>query len=687
MDKYNSVLSELLNKHAPLKSINIKVRPDAPWYTGEIKAAKRECRRAERKMRNSGLQVHKDIYIAASNDVAFKIDQAKKIYYTSKVNTKDQRKVFNVANELLNKSKNVLLPMFDSAKDLATRFNDFFITKIADIRRDLVKIQNNEGLNSNIFVPSISKPAPLLTNFEKATENEIKKIILPTKPTTCALDPISSKLIKECIDSLLPVITHIVNLSLSQGIMPVSLKKAVVKPLLKKINLILEILKNYRPVSNLMYLSKIIERVVAKRTLHHMDINDLHELYQSSYKKYHSCETAVLKVKDDIVTAVDSGKCVLLVLLDLSAAFDTVDHECLLKVLHERLGISGLALEWFRSYLNDRVQSVLINDSESDIYQLLFGVPQGSVLGPILFIIYTSPLGDIMRHYGVMFHLYADDTQLYVSFDTEDIAKAFQKMEECIRAIRIWMANSFLKLNDSKTEVLLIGSPSKLKSLPNSQLRIGDDYISPTKAVRNIGAMFDSTMSMKYHVAAICKGAWHHLRMISQIKPYLDSDTAKILMHSFVGSRLDNFNSLLYGLPKKDLYKLQRVQNAAARIVSGSKSYDHITPILKNLHWLPIAQRINYKIALLTFKALHGMAPSYIKSLLVIKNKCKNLRSNSNGILLAKPITKLVSYGDRSFSAAAPKIWNNLPVHCRNARTLDGFKSHLKTYLFKQAFH
>ena len=158
-------------------------------------------------------------------------------------------------------------------------------------------------------------------------------------------------------------------------------------------------------------------------------------------------------------------------------------------------------------------------------------------------------------------------------------------------------------------------------------------------------------------------------------------------MHSFVGSRLDNFNSLLYGLPKKDLYKLQRVQNAAARIVSGSKSYDHITPILKNLHWLPIAQRINYKIALLTFKALHGMAPSYITSLLVIKTKCKNLRSNSNGILLAKPITKLVSYGDRSFSAAAPKIWNNLPVHCRNARTLDGFKSHLKTYMFKQAFH
>ena len=158
-------------------------------------------------------------------------------------------------------------------------------------------------------------------------------------------------------------------------------------------------------MSNLAYISKVIERVIAKRMVDHMDINNLHELLQSSYKKFHSCETALIKVQNDILEAIDGKKCVLLVLLDLSAAFDTVDHERLLHTLAERIGLCGIALEWFRNYLSDRVQSVIIDGVESDLWNILFGVPQGSVLGPILFIIYTSPLGDIVCKYGIDFHL------------------------------------------------------------------------------------------------------------------------------------------------------------------------------------------------------------------------------------------------------------------------------------------
>ena len=322
-------------------------------------------------------------------------------------------------------------------------------------------------------------------------------------------------------------------------------------------------------------------------------------------------------MQNDILCAIDKGKCVLLILLDLSAAFDTVDHKSLLKVLAQRLGINGSALQWFENYLKDRIQAVVIDGIESEIWNILFGVPQGSVLGPILFIIYTSPLGDILRHHGISYHFYADDTQLYVSFDLESFDESISKLENCISDIRKWMATHFLCLNDSKTEMLLIGKKHMLNKLPDFSLRIGTENIKPIDSARNIGAIFDKTMTMKQHIASISKAAWFHLKRIGQIRPYIDDISAKTLMHSFVSSRLDNFNSLLCGVPDYELNKLQRIQNAAARIITGSRKFEHITPSLIKLHWLPIKFRIEYKILLLTYKALNGLAPQYLSDLLI----------------------------------------------------------------------
>ena len=509
---------------------------------------------------------------------------------------------------------------------------------------------------------------------------------MSSKSTQCSLDPLPTWLVKECIDVLLPILTRIVNLSLLHGEMPKSLKKALVLPLLKKANLIPEVFKNFRPVSNLAYISKLIERVVAARLLSHMDLHNLHELMQSSYKSFHSCETALLKVKNDILQAIHGKKCVLLVLLDLSAAFDTVDHQKLLKILQEKLGLTGTALKWFISYLSERIQSVVIDGLESELWNILFGVPQGSVLGPILFIIYTSPLGKILRRHNIMFHLYADDTQLYLSFNIDEADDAFSKMEQCIQEVRTWMAYNFLRLNDDKTEVLVIGSKSMLEKLPVKLLSVGNDNIKISKSARNIGAFFDSSLSMSNQVNHICKNAWHHLRYLGQIRQYLDTNSAKTLMHSYVSSRLDTFNSLLYGIPKHELDKIQRVQNAAARVVSLTRKHEHITPVLMSLHWLPIAQRMDYKILMFTYKALHGLAPQYLTDLLQVSNNQRTLRSNSK-FLLVIPKRVSVKYGDSSFAYAAASLWNSLPEECRMAQTLQLFKSKLKTHLFKLAFN
>jgi len=199
--------------------------------------------------------------------------------------------------------------------------------------------------------------------------------------------------------------------------MPAALKEAMIKPKLKKDNLDSEGYSNFRPISNLKVVSKIIEKAVSCQLSDYLRDNDLEESqFQSAYKRFHSTETALLRVQNDILCEIDNQKCVVLLLLDMSAAFDTVDHELLLGRMAKRYGVKGNALKWFRSQLQDRKQFVMIDVTKSKMKELRYGVPQGSVLGPILYSLYTSPFGDIIKRHGLSYHLYADDTQLYLSF-------------------------------------------------------------------------------------------------------------------------------------------------------------------------------------------------------------------------------------------------------------------------------
>ena len=267
--------------------------------------------------------------------------------------------------------------------------------------------------------------------------------------------------------------------------------------------------------SNLCFISKLVERVVCVQLVEHLKTNNLYEIFQSAYRQLHSTETALLRVQNDLLQAVDNEGGTILVLLDLSAAFDTIDHQKLLNLLNQSFGIRGVALKWFELYLKDRTQTVQIGSCTSTPVTLKYGVPYGSALGPILFTMYTTPLGNIIRKHGLNFHLYADDTQLYISFQPGvSVSKetAISCLEACIEDIKIWMTNNHLKLNDDKTELIVITTHSNTSQNQHIGINIGDSLITPSsEPPRNLGVLFDSTCSLNDHVSKICKSINYNL--------------------------------------------------------------------------------------------------------------------------------------------------------------------------------
>jgi hypothetical protein len=689
VSKYNTVLRELLDKHAPLKTRAIAQRQTQPWVNPEIIEAKRVRRQCERRWRKSSLCVHRIAFKESCEEVKNRIKEAKATYFIKQINDcdNDQRKLFQIVDKLLGRGKPSLLPEYSVASVLAKTFNEFFVTKISNIRSILTDMEpSTDDLQcpplSSLLTPSSSK----LHSFHAASISEIISIIKKSSKASCSLDPIPTSLLRNVLPSLAPAITEIVNSVLSSGEFPNDLKSAIVQPLLKKSSLDCEILKNFRPVSNLSFLSKVIEKVIASRLLDHMTENDLMDPMQSAYRKGHSTETALLRVHNDIVSAVDKGHGVCLILLDLSAAFDTVDHTILLTFLEQHIGLEGPPLNIFKSYLSHRTQCVSIKGVLSELNELMYGVPQGSVLGPLAFCIYTLPLGAILKYYEIDYHIYADDTQLYCSFDIHTINDVIGSVSTCISDIRSWMIRNKLKINDDKTEFLLITSPySKLSE--DIKISIGQSEISPSTSCKSLGVMLDNHMAMDVQIQSVCKSTLYHIRNISTIRQLIPQSAAAALMHSLVTSRLDYCNSLLYGVPACKLQQLQRVQNIAARVVTLTRCSpeNHITPVLKSLHWLPIKIRIDFKILLLTYKCVNALAPKYLCNL-VKKKKCPRPLRSEKLELLKVPKTRLKTYGDRSFQYAAAVEWNKLPLDIRESPSVSCFKSNLKTHLFRQYF-
>ena len=294
-------------------------------------------------------------------------------------------------------------------------------------------------LSLNVHACDVTEP---LFDFQPASVDDICGLIMKScKKVVPVIDTITRPLLKCNVNTLAPVLTRVVNSSIETSIVPCVMKHAVVTPLLKKTGLDPEKMTNYRPISNLSFVSKLLEKHVATQVRQHLEENGLFDVFQSAYRPAHSCETALVRIQDDILQSLDNRKSTILVLLDLRAAFDTVDHHILLDRLHT-CGIRGNAHKWMQSYLSQRSQVVNIRDTRSRCVQLPCGVPQGSVLGPLLFSIYCIELSSVFKNHQVSYHIYADDSQLYVEFPPDQPALAVtaaNRISRCITDVRAWL--------------------------------------------------------------------------------------------------------------------------------------------------------------------------------------------------------------------------------------------------------
>ena len=383
----------------------------------------------------------------------------------------------------------------------------------------------------------------------------------------------------------------------------------------------------------------------------------------------------------------EHGQITVITALDLSAAFDTVDHSVLNAVLEHKFGVKDNALKWVMSYLQDRQLCVKIGTETSSKRTFNFSVPQGSCLGPVLFNFYSSTISECI-HPEQGLGGYADDHIIWDNFCPTTVGaenKCIEQLEGTLYRIKDWMDSNSLKMNTTKTELAFFGSRVMLSKAVCGSVNVAGDIVNPSEQIKYLGVQLDSSLTLDRFVSAKIKNAAAAIKGIKAIRQYIDLATAKLLVCSLVLTHLDYVNSILCGLPSYQLERLQRIQNWAARVVLGS-GYDDSRSALKTLHWLPVKERVDFKLLCLVHKCLHNAAPKYLCDLLSLKNFQRNTRASTTHLTLNIPRTKKATFASRAFSVYGPMVWNSLPSNLREVTDFKTFKRCIKTHLFKSVF-
>ena len=698
-------LNACSERHAPVKKLNpkqIKLKLK-PWITKDIlKLIKVRDNLFARKKRQPDNILVRETYNRARNRVSrslkkSKIEHHKSYFDMLNTNIKKTwegiRKIVNVkkSTHFSISQLNIKGKITDDPVEITNKFNNFFVNVGPETEKGVPKVPNT---SPDKFLKNRNHFNFIITHI---SEEEILEIIqsLPNKSIGPASIPL--KLLKVVADIIVVPLCRIINLSFSTGVFPEILKVAKVIPLHKGDST--DELNNFRPISLLSIFDKIMEKLMHKRLYMFLEEHKILYEKQFGFQKKSSTAHSLIEITEKIRESIDNGKYGCGIFIDLKKAFDTVNHEILLKKL-EHYGIRGTPLKWFESYLTNRKQYVFYNGVSSDTQIITCGVPQGSVLGPLLFLIYINDLPNISDK--LQFFLFADDTNIY--YESNNLEVLEKTVNEELRKLSLWLNLNRLALNIGKTNFVIFRANKPLYH--NVTLVMNRKALEQRDHVKYLGVLVDEHLTWSYHIAHVAKKIGRGIGILAKLRHYLDPRMLKNIYYCLVYSHLSYGIHVWGSAANTELDKIKVLQKKAVRILTG-KQYFQIygeaagplptsEPLLKSLELLKINDIFQLNIANFVYATLCGESPQIFSDWFIYTHAVHAYSTTSSSVInrteyfdtgtaeqtftLFVQRAHLVKYGQRMIKVAGPLLWNSIPKNIQESPSLATFKDRLKRH-------
>lgn len=656
VDVCDGVLESIVEKFS--KTITLKNFSDKEWYNDDLKLMKRERDLQYKKAIISRCESDWNEYNKRKKLYAESVRKSRNNFVRNQLQGKkgDQKGMWTILKSIIKneRSCNVMDIEFDGimysdSEDIANRFNNYFICSVKAI---------NESIGRSDLHFSICNRETLF-KFKEVTLSELETMVNTMKNKN-DFDRVSVKLIKNCWTKIGQLLLNIINLSLRKGEFPNSWKVAVLRPIEKVKNS--KKCADFRPINMLKTSEKILETVVKSQLMKYLEDEKIFLNEQSGYRGGHSCETALNYLIADWKVELDERRSVVCVFVDLKRAFETIDRKILIEKL-KCYGVRGAELSWFTDYLSNRRQMVKFGECVSSELNCDLGVPQGSVLGAILFILYINDIKNVFKYCKIK--LFADDTLIYLLCDNVD--EAIDLINEDLISFEKWLKLNKLKLNVEKTKYLII-SHSQVRS--NVSLRINGENIEKVTQMKYLGCLIDDKLRFNLHSDYVCKKMAKKVNFFGRVSRMLDRETKITVYNTIIAPHINYCATILYLSGSTNIDRVQKLQNKAMRIILNAYRRTHILDMLNNLKWLSVYQKLKLYVLIFIYKVKNKLLPEYLNSCIQLREAVYVTR---NVDTLRLPLYRK-SATQNSLMYNGAKLFNDLPLEIRNVSNLAAFR-------------
>lgn len=676
-DYFESVLSGLYNKHFPLKKKGRGKKKLNPWMTDSVLRSIKYKRLLYKKFLHKPSSTNESKYKDFRNTLNTTIRNVKKQYFQRKFAAyrNNIKATWKLINLLLNKGGKRVSEMqmkcngelTTDSHEIANAFNSYF-TQVGPNLDKLIPSNNSN------FTNYLVNPCTNSIYFSATFEAEICSIVNTFRNNTASgIDGFSPRIIKCIIKEVSKPLCHIFNLSLSTGIFPDKLKIARVTPVFKSGDKCE--LSNYRPISVLPCFSKILEKIVYNRTVKFLDRNNILGSYQYGFRSKYSTSMALTDISNKIVDAFEENSFLIGVFVDLSKAFDTINHDVMLTKL-KHYGIRGLAHNWYNSYLSNRCQCTKFKNCTSQSKKIVCGVPQGSLLGPLLFILYINDIANVSNTPSYI--LYADDTNIL--FSGKDLISLQDKVNENLDKLCKWFQANRLSVNPRKCNYIVFSNRNKSYDTDSVKVKLNNVEIPRVEKTKFLGVIIDSKLTWKFHIQELEKKLSKNIGIISRLSYVLPADVSRMLYSTLVLPYLSYCNLVWGSTFQSSLKKLITKQNKIVRIISGANPRSKARALYSKLKLLTLNDITTYQQCIFIYQCLNKLMPAHFAHLFETNQNVYRYNTRSS-LLIHLPRPRTLSY-QQNIRFVGPKKWNALSNNIRNAPSLNCFKLKLKKELY-----